>query len=242
LYNFDAAPYESLMLGLCSVLHSGPRAAGRPKINSVMLAFSRDGYHFDRPNREAVISASDDPKAWNYGNVQSVGGGGVIVGDKIYMYASGRNSLEDTTGLLIWRRDGFISMHGGQSGGELTTRPLRFSGKHLFVNLAAADGSLKIDLLDRKGRPLDASQTLNGDRTLMKVEWKELGDLSAWAGQSVRFRFRLINGDLYSFWVSPHSSGASHGYVAGGGPGFTGATDTVGESAYRQAIMPKKGP
>ena len=62
LYNFDAAPYESLMLGLCSVLHSGPRAAGRPKINSVMLAFSRDGYHFDRPHREAVISVSDDPQ------------------------------------------------------------------------------------------------------------------------------------------------------------------------------------
>ena len=191
-------------------------------------------------NREAVISVSDDPKAWNYGNVQSVAGGGVIVGDKIYMYASGRNSLEDTTGLLIWRRDGFISMHGGQSGGELTTRPLRFSGKHLFVNLAAPDGSLEIDLLDREDRLLGTSQTLSGNGTLMKVDWKELSDLSAWSGQSVRFRFRLIKGDLYSFWVSPDSSGASHGYVAGGGPGFTGATDTVGEMAYEHAILPDK--
>lgn len=240
LYNFDAAPYESLMLGLCSVLHSGPRAAGRPKTNSVMLAFSRDGYHFDRPNREAVISVSDDPKAWNYGNVQSVAGGGVIVGDKVYMYASGRNSLEDTTGLVIWRRDGFISMHGGQSGGELTTRPLRFSGKHLFVNLAALDGSLKIDLLDREGRLLDTSQTLGDDRTLLKVDWEKSSDLSAWAGQPVRFRFQLTEGDLYSFWVSPHSSGASHGYVAGGGPGFTGARDTVGEAAYGHTALPEK--
>ena len=108
----------------------------------------------------------------------------MIVGDKIYMYASGRNSLEDTTGLLIWRRDGFISMHGGQSEGELTTRLVRFSGKHLFVNLAAPDGSLNIDLLDREGRLLDTSQTLSGDRTLMKVEWEKSSDLSAWAGQS----------------------------------------------------------
>ena len=120
------------------------------------------------------------------------------------------------------------------------TRPLRFSGKHLFVNLAAPDGSLKIDLLDREGRLLDTSQTLSGDRTLMKVDWKESSDLSAWASQSVRFRFRLVSGDLYSFWVSPHSSGASHGYVAGGGPGFTGATDTVGETAYGHAALPDK--
>jgi hypothetical protein len=37
------------------------------------------------------------------------------------------------------------------------------------------------------------------------------------------------NGRLYSFWVSPDASGASYGYVAAGGPGFTGPTDTVGE-------------
>jgi hypothetical protein len=35
-------------------------------------------------------------------------------------------------------------------------------------------------------------------------------------------------GSLYAFWVSPESTGASHGYVAAGGPGFTGPTDTVG--------------
>jgi hypothetical protein len=44
----------------------------------------------------------------------------------------------------------------------------------------------------------------------------------------VRFRFRLRNGKLYAFWVSPEVSGASHGYVAAGGPGFTSLTDTLG--------------
>ena len=47
----------------------------------------------------------------------------------------------------------------------------------------------------------------------------------------VRFRFHLRNGELYAFWVSPEASGASHGYVAAGGPGFTGMTDTVGARA-----------
>jgi hypothetical protein len=30
------------------------------------------------------------------------------------------------------------------------------------------------------------------------------------------------------FWISPDDSGASHGYVAAGGPGFTSNVDTVG--------------
>jgi len=44
----------------------------------------------------------------------------------------------------------------------------------------------------------------------------------------------LAKGDLYSLWMSHDESGASHGYVAGGGPGFTGPTDTVGKAAYEQ--------
>jgi hypothetical protein len=170
----------------------------------------------------------------NYGNVQSVAGGGVIVGDKIYMYASGRNAQEDTTGLVIWRRDGFASMSGDESGGELLTRPLRFRGKHLFVNLAAPDGSLEIDVLDRNGNTLDTSLPIRGDGTLLRASWKQSSDLASVAGQPVRFRFRLAKGNLFSFWVSPDVSGASHGYTAAGGPGFTGPTDTVGETACRR--------
>lgn len=234
LYNFDAAPYESLMLGLCSVLHSGPRAAGRPKINSVMLAFSRDGYHFDRPHREAVMSIADDPSAWNYGNVQSVAGGGLLVGDRLYMYASGRNAKEDATGLYLWRRDGFASLDADDEGGTLTTRPLVFHGRHLLVNLAAAEGQMRVELLDLDGRVLATSKPLMGiDETLARVEWVRASDLSEWSGQRLRFRFSLRNGALYAFWVTPDESGASHGYVAAGGPGLTGPTDTEGINAYQ---------
>ena len=46
----------------------------------------------------------------------------------------------------------------------------------------------------------------------------------------MKFRFYLTNGQLYSFWVSPDLTGASDGYVAAGGPGFSTAMDTVGSS------------
>lgn len=87
LYNLDATPYESLMLGLFSILHDNSRA-GRPKINDIMFGFSRDGFHWDRPFRESVIPVADDAKAWNAANIHSVGGGCCIVGDKLYFYHS----------------------------------------------------------------------------------------------------------------------------------------------------------
>ena len=67
------------------------------------------------------------------------------------------------------------------------------------------------------------------------MRWKDARDLSAIAGKPVRFRFHLHHGKLYSFWVSPEESGASHGYVAAGGPGYTGHADTVGTAALTAA-------
>ena len=64
------------------------------------------------------------------------------------------------------------------------------------------------------------------DSTRAAVTWKG-ADLAKLPGQAVRFRFHLRTGELYAFWVSPEGTGASHGYLAAGGPGFTGATDTV---------------
>jgi hypothetical protein len=69
------------------------------------------------------------------------------------------------------------------------------------------------------------------DRTLQAVHWQGATDLSAVMGKPVKLRFHLKNGRLYSFWISPEESGASHGYVTAGGPGFDGPTDTVGLGA-----------
>jgi hypothetical protein len=239
LYNLDAVGYESLMLGLFSVLHSTQRGPGQPKINDIMLGFSRDGFHWDRPFREAVISVSGKPDTWNYGNVQSVGGGCLIVGDRLYIYASGRNATNETTGVAFLRRDGFASMEAGEQEGTLTTRPVRFGGKHLFVNAATMNGELRVEALDKNGKVIapftpENCVPITTDKTLLAVRWKGVDDLAALAGKTVRFRFHLRNGALYAFWVSPDASGASRGYVAAGGPGFTGPTDTVGSTGYAE--------
>ena len=252
LYDLNAVAYESLMLGAFAIFH-GPendRAAqlGRPKINDLQLAYSRDGFHWHRPHRQAFIGASRRWGSWNYGYIHAAGGVCLVVGDELWFYYgafSGQGSIfkpgefgdypHDNamyagghTGLATLRRDGFASMETAGEG-ELVTRPLKFSGKCLFVNLDAASGELRVEVTDRRGITIEPfsltnCQAVRGDSTREIVAWNG-GDLAALAGREVRFRFRLRHGKLYAFWVSPSDRGVSRGFVAAGGPGFSGSVD-----------------
>ena len=243
LYNLDAAPYESLMLGLFSIWQ-GPENAivrdrGIQKRCDVLIGFSRDGFHWARPDHGRFISADEQEGAWNWGNIQSAGGGCLVVGDKLYFYVSARPKDPTgmhgraNTGLAIIRRDGFASLDGDAQGGTITTRQVKFSGKYLFVNVGSQRGDLRVEVLDLEGRIIEPftvnnCRPVSVDSTLHQVTWNGTDDMSVLTGKPVKFRFHLRSGNLYSFWVTSDGSGASHGYVAGGGPGFIGEMDTVG--------------
>ncbi len=244
LYNFDAVGYESLMVGLFTIWRGDMNIPpGRPKPNSLFLGFSRDGYHFDRPDRRPFIPVSEKQGNWNWGNVQSAGGGCLIIGDQLWFYFSGRAGSSDaksrdgggSTGIAMLRRDGFASLNADATGGEVTTRPLSFTGKHLFVNADASGGELRAEVLGRDGNVIEPFTKENclpmhSDSTRVELRWKDAEDLSRFAKQPVRIRFSLSKGSLYAFWIASERNGASHGYVAAGGPGFSGPTDTVGDS------------
>lgn len=246
LYNLDCIAYESLMLGLFSIWRGHPND-GRPKINEVCVGFSRDGFHWSRPDRRAFCPVSEAKDDWNWGNVQSAGGCCLIVGDQLHVYVTGSNrpgrgwgtGLDALyTGLATLRRDGFVSMDAGEAPGMLTTRPLSFRGRRLFVNVDAPAGDLRVEVLDAGGNPVAPFSRENCvpiavDSTIQPVVWTGAADLASVAGQPVRLRFHLTRGRLYAFWVSPDANGASHGFVAAGGPGFLGHRDTVGSAAYR---------
>lgn len=236
LYNLDAVAYESLFLGLFTIWRGQP--ADRQKPNEVLLGYSRDGWSWHRPDRRAFCPVSEKFGDWNYANVQSAGGGCLIQGDRLHFYVSGRGGAPGTsapgtrvTSLATLRRDGFASLDAGDVEGSLTTRPVSFRGKRLFVNLEAPAGELRVEVLDPDGRVLppfsrEACVPLRADRTQAEVVWTSADDLSTLAGRPVRFRFHLKKGKLYAFWMSGDGSGASGGYVAAGGPGYTGATDS----------------
>jgi hypothetical protein len=256
LYNLDCVAYESLMIGLFTIFRG--EHEDREKPNEVTIGFSRDGFHWSRQDREAFIPVSEHVGDWNWANVQSAGGCCLVVRDALHFYVSGRHGVPGTsapgvcsTGLATLRRDGFVSMDHSGSGdhpgsgqrveriggppGTLVTRPVRFSGRYLFVNVDASAGGLQVEVLDRDGRVIEPysqanCSVLRTNSTRARVTWSAAPDLARLAGEAVRFRFHLERGQLYAFWVSASTSGASRGYVAAGGPGFPGAIDTVGDA------------
>jgi hypothetical protein len=238
LYNLDCVAYESLLIGLFAIWRGQPRDRAKP--NELCIGYSRDGFHWHRPDHRPFIPVSENHGDWNWGNVQSAGGGCLVVGDQLYFYVSGRAGIKGspasgvcTTGLAVLRRDGFASLDAGLTEGTLTTRPVTFRGKYLFVNVDAPQGELRVEVLDKDDRVIrpftsDNCVPVRADRTLQAVRWQGANDLADVVSKPVKFRFHLKNGRIYAFWVSPTQTGASHGYVAAGGPGFTGPTDTVG--------------
>lgn len=230
LYNLDGVAYEGLILGLFTIWHG--QFPERQKPNEVCLGFSRDGWSWSRPDRRPFCPVSEKFGDWNYANVQSAGGGCLVVGDKLYFYVSARGGAKGTnaegtcvTGLATLRRDGFASLDAEADEKSLTTRPLTFKGAHLFVNLDAPNGSLRAEVLGAGGEVLATSEPVKGDSTRAKLAWKGRADLTEFAGKPVRLRFFLKQGKLYSFWVTPDPTGASYGFIGAGGPGFTGPMD-----------------
>ena len=84
LYNLDCVAYESVLLGLFSIWRG--ESGVREKINEVTVGFSRDGFHWHRPDRRRFLPVSERPGSWNWANVQSAGGGCLVVGDQLYFY------------------------------------------------------------------------------------------------------------------------------------------------------------
>lgn len=246
LYNIDAIAYESLMLGLFEI-HKGPTnevayAQGIPKVTELTVGFSRDGFHWHRPDRRPFLGVSQREGSWDRGYAQSVGGVCVVRRDQLWFYYTafaGDTSRTDTdwkrngiyangsTGVAFLRRDGFASMDATGRSGELVTRPVRFSGSRLFVNFI---GELRVECLDEQGQPIAGftaaeSVPLRGDSTCARVTWIAASDLAALIGKPVRFRFLLSRGSLFSFWMSGSDSGASGGYLAAGSPDHSGLRD-----------------
>jgi hypothetical protein len=244
LYSLNAVAYESLMLGIFYI-HLGPSnevcdKSKVPKITELKLGFSRDGFHWERPDRRAFIPASRTEGTWDRAYLHSTAGVCLIDGDRLLFPYCGFSGIAPdgrrgmyygaSVGLAMLRRDGFASMDADEKGGTLTTRSVIFRGTHLFVNAACASGELRAEVLGAEGHAiapftLANSKPFSADKTLQRLEWNGATDLAALSGKPVRIRFHLTNGSLYAFWVSPSATGASCGYLAAGALGQPGIID-----------------
>jgi hypothetical protein len=213
IYNVTGMAYEGLVVCLYDLW---PRIGGGEGPLDLGLRFTRDvqkwvdvGY----PRRALRIGRFGE---WDAGMVYSQNMI-LVVDDELRLYYSGYNIGHYTrvpwttrphhilgVGLATLRLDGFASMRAGKAEGALTTKPLAFQGKELLVNADCPKGSLTVELLDRDGKEIagfgrTAADAFSGDELRHTVTWRGKSDVSALAGRPVRIRFRLREGDLYSF-------------------------------------------
>ena len=190
------------------------------------LVFSRDGRSWTRVNRKPFMQAGDR-SAWN-GGPCIVPLQPIQVGDEVLIFYYGKNYgnmwgeptldgkgiTEAGLGLAKLPRDRWVAMTPETAaGGQLTTPLVAFCHNELHVNVRAARGTLRVELLDYDDRPLpgytlDDCDPVREDCLDRTVTWQGTADLSAvigtalcqpLAGRALRLRFALDRADLFGF-------------------------------------------
>ena len=132
-----------------------------------------------------------------------------VHGDELWFYYLGQKSyaiigeeLKDQGAgcLAVLRRDGFMSLDAGSSGGTVTTEPFTSMGARLSVNVDAARGALYAEVLLEDGRVVARSAAITGDHPNTPVHWEQ-GDIANLTGGTVSLRFTLQDARLYSYWI-----------------------------------------
>lgn len=181
------------------------------------LAVSRDGLAWQRHPRPTYLGIGD---ADGYPIRRSyIGYGMVRRGAQLWQYSYTRASYHDShvkgppapdvIHRLVQRVDGFMSADAPYTGGTFTTKPLRFTGNRLVLNVDTdAAGYAQFGFIDERGAPIpgfsvDECVYVNGDEIDYEVEWlahdgKKTKDLSALAGRTVQLVARMRGTSLYA--------------------------------------------
>ena len=197
--------------------HRKERAAAHLRYGTALteglLMSSRDGTHFDRWNEAFLPPGPERIGTWNYGHnyiawhVVETKSALPNAPSELSLYASEGAWTGTSCAMRRYalRLDGFVSVHAGWKGGELVTRPLRFTGAQLNINFStSAAGSIHVEIQNIAGKPfsgyrLDDCPEIFGDTIDRTVQWNDGSDVSKLADQSVRLRFVLKDANLYSF-------------------------------------------
>lgn len=173
--------------------------------SDAILMTSRGGNQYDRTFMESFIRPGIGLQNWvsrsNYPALNVVQTGPSEM--SLYVnqdYAQPTSHVHRYT----MRLDGFVSLNASYDGGEMTTKPFRFTGDTLFLNFStSAAGFIKTELLDKQGNPIEGFEFKNakeliGNEIEKAVSWQGDPDLGKLAGQAVRLRFVMKDADLYS--------------------------------------------
>ncbi len=173
--------------------------------SDAILMTSRGGKKYDRTFMESFIRPGIGFQNWvsrsNYPALNVVQTGPAEM--SVYL---NQDYAQPTAHLHRYklRIDGFVSLNASYDGGEIITKPFRFTGDTLFLNFStSAAGFIKAELLDFQGNniegfELENAKELIGNEIEKAVSWQGNPDLSKLMDQAVRLRFVMKDADLYS--------------------------------------------
>ena len=198
--------------------HEGEYGRYGPAITDALFMTSRDGRTFKRWPEAFLRPGPREKDSWVYGD-NYIHWGMVETKstledapNEISMYASEGYWQGESTSFrrLTLRLDGFVSAHAPLAGGEIVTKPIRFEGGNLVLNLeTSAAGGVRVEIQDVDGQPIDGyaladCPPIYCDRIAQVVRWKKSGgDVRPLSGKPVWLRFVLKDADLYSFQFVP---------------------------------------
>jgi len=215
-YNLSAFPYAGQWLGLVTVFRrtgpppvKGPGQSGDDGPIDVQLVHSRDGRKWHRCSDRSPIIALG-PHRYDAGSILGICNSPVIVGDEMWMYYTAittthGGALPDKQMAIAraaWRLDGMVSLHAADSEGVIETVPIQPDADHLFINADVRGGRLLVEVLDAVGGTVPGFEKsdclpLTGRAVRQEVKWRTESSLPQ--GKSLRLRFHLTNGDLFSY-------------------------------------------
>lgn len=217
LLNYGDAPPEHLYTNAVQRYERAPHLLiGFPtrylpkegqRVEPVFMA-SRDGLNFKRWPQAVVPEDAPEDRSGNRSNYMTWGMVQLPGNDREYsVYATEAyyTGPDSRVRRFKYRVDGFVSATGGSKGGSLTTKPIRFQGKQLEVNFVTrGQGQVRVELQDADGKAISgfAAQDcspLTGDATAQAVRWNTKAELASLAGKTIRIRFEVSAGDLYSY-------------------------------------------
>ncbi len=190
-----------------------PDRAYRISSSDAVLMTSRGGARFDRTFLSAFLRPGPSPRDWICRDNTPALGLVQATDRRMFLYRLSHYA-QPTSHVARYslRLDGFVSVHAGIrgrrpgsfSGGQMVTRPLKFTGRELEINFATGvSGGVRVEIQDAAGKPIDGFALADcprfvGDRIEHVVRWKSGSDVSKLAGEPVRLRFELLDADLYA--------------------------------------------
>ncbi len=205
-YGMPAFRYRDLYLGGLKRLWSTP-----DRIDTE-LVWSRDTRSWGRTRVSFLENGPSD--SWDSSWVGLASSPPLEVGGQLFFYFEGRRQAhgqrypfpQGSIGLAVLPRDRFAAIEAGPAEGYVETKPFKWHGGRLGVNLRTnGHGYLRVALLDEDGNEMSgftasACTSLTGDVPCAEPSWgtqppREL------IGRNVRLRIHMVNTRLYAVYA-----------------------------------------